>query len=263
MISLIDRQGTGPEGNCIHSKAKLSVKGALIMNKEIIKASNLSLVYKDGTKALNDINIEINPGDLVYITGPSGSGKTSFLKLLMGIEYPTGGSLNVLGVDIKRGRHGRIQKMRRQIGPIFQEFRLIEGRTALENVCMGMRFFGVSPSRIRQQAMEALIRVGLESKIHTKVENLSWGQAQRVAIARAVVRKPKLLLADEPTGNLDQDNAISMLQLLGSFCDNDTAVVITTHATHLIENRENAIYVHVNKGEFSISTGKAGMAAIS
>jgi len=233
------------------------------MNKGIIKASDLSLVYKDGTKALNNINIEINPGDLVYITGPSGSGKTSFLKLLMGIEYPTEGSLNVLGVDIKRGHQGRIQKMRRQIGPIFQEFKLIEGRSALENVCMGMRFFGIRPSKIRQQAMEALIRVGLESKIHTKVENLSWGQAQRVAIARAVVRKPKLLLADEPTGNLDHENAVSMLQLLASFCDSNTAVVITTHATHLIENQKNAIYVHVEKGEFSIKAGKTGIAAIS
>lgn len=233
------------------------------MDKSIIKASDLSLVYKDGTKAVNKLNIEINPGDLVYITGPSGSGKTSFLKLLMGIEYPTGGSLNVLGVDIKRGRQGRIQKMRRQVGPIFQEFKLIEGRTALENVCMGMRFFGIRPSKIKRQAMEALIRVGLESKIHTKVENLSWGQAQRVAIARAVVRKPKLLLADEPTGNLDQENAVSMLQLLGSFCDSNTAVVITTHATHLIENQKNAIYVHVDKGEFSIKTGETKMTAIS
>lgn len=222
------------------------------MDKGIIKANGVSLVYKDGTKALKNINIEINPGDLVYVTGPSGSGKTSFLKLLMGMEYPSEGELTVMGVKIKRGRRGRIQKMRRTIGPIFQEFKLIEGRTALENVLMGMRFLGIRPSKMKQRAKEALIRVGLEDKINTRVENLSWGQAQRVAIARAVVRQPRLLLADEPTGNLDHENAVSMLELLASFCDSNIAVVITTHATHLIENWNNARYIHVDKGEFSI-----------
>jgi len=225
------------------------------MGNGIIKANNVSLIYRDGTKALNNVNLEINPGDLVFITGPSGSGKTSFLKLLMGMESPTSGSLTVMGVDMKKGRHGKIQKLRRKIGPIFQEFKLIEGRTALENVCMGMRFFGIRPKKIKAQAIETLTRVGLESKIHSKVENLSWGQAQRVAIARAVVRKPRLLLADEPTGNLDHDNAVSMLELLASFCDSNTAVIITTHATHLIDNWNNAIYVNVDKGEFSIRKG--------
>lgn len=224
------------------------------MDEGMIKANGVSLIYKDGTKALNNINIEIKAGELVFITGPSGSGKTSFLKLLMGMEYPSNGSLFVMGVDIKKGHPARIQDMRRKIGPVFQEFKLIEGRTALENVCMGMRFLGIRPSKIKAEATDALIRVGLESKIYTKVDNLSWGQAQRVAIARAVVRKPKLLLADEPTGNLDQDNAISMLKLLSSFCDSNTAVVITTHATHLIEDYENATYISVNKGEFTVRT---------
>lgn len=223
----------------------------------MIKTNGVALVYKDGTKALNDINIEIKPGELVYITGPSGSGKTSLLKLIMGIEYPTRGSMSVMGVEIRKGNRRKIQALRRKIGPIFQEFKLIEGRTALENVCMGMRFLGIRPKRIKEEAKNALIRVGLEGKLYTKVENLSWGQAQRVAIARAVVRRPGLLVADEPTGNLDHDNAVSMLKLLASFRDSNTTVVITTHATHLIKNLDNATYINVDKGEITVIPGES------
>lgn len=218
----------------------------------MIEANEVSLVYKDGTQALKNINITIKPGDLVYITGPSGSGKTSFLKLLIGMEYPTSGSLKVFGKTIKKGHGRRIRKMRKKIGPVFQEFRLIEKRTALENVMIGMRFLGISPKKMKTEAINALKKVGLEHKIRTKVENLSWGESQRVAIARAVARKPKLLLADEPTGNLDHDNAINILKLLNSFRDDQTAVIITTHATHLIQDQKDATYIRVNKGEFTI-----------
>lgn len=218
----------------------------------MIEAKGLSLTYHDGTVALKDVNIEVKPGELVYITGHSGSGKTSFLKLLIGMEYPTSGSLTVLGQPMKKGKGRRIRKLRKKIGPVFQEFKLIEGRTALENVMMGMRFLGISPRKMKAEAVNALTKVGLEHKIHSKVENLSWGEAQRVAIARAVARKPELIIADEPTGNLDHDNAINILKILNSFRDSKTAVVITTHATHLIENQEDATYVRVNKGEVVI-----------
>lgn len=218
----------------------------------MIEAKDVSLTYQDGTKALKNVNIDIKPGEMVYITGPSGSGKTSLLKLLMGMEFPTSGSLKILGQSMKRSKAGRIRRLRKMIGPVFQEFKLIERRTALENVMMGMRFLGISPKKMRTEAMSALIRVGLEHKIRAKVDNLSWGEAQRVAIARAVARKPRLLLADEPTGNLDQENAMNILHILNSFCDNNTAVVITTHATHLIENQENATYIRVNKGDIVI-----------
>ncbi|MDD3174642.1 MAG: ATP-binding cassette domain-containing protein [Herbinix sp.] len=218
----------------------------------MIEAKGVSLTYHDGTVALKDVNIEVKPGELVYITGHSGSGKTSLLKLLIGMEYPTSGSLKILGQPIKRGKARKIRKLRKKIGPVFQEFKLIEGRTALENVMMGMRFLGISPRKMKTEAISALTKVGLEHKIRSKVENLSWGESQRVAIARAVARKPELILADEPTGNLDHDNAINILQILNSFRDNNTAVVITTHATHLIENQEDATYIRVNKGEITI-----------
>ncbi len=224
----------------------------------MIEAKDVSLIYPDGTRALKNINLHINPGELVYITGPSGSGKTSLLKLLIGMEYSSEGELSVLGERMVKGNDTKIRKLRKRIGPVFQEFKLIEGRTALENICMGMRFLGIAPGKMRVEAENALKRVGLEHKIHTRVEHLSWGEAQRVAIARAVARKPVLILADEPTGNLDHDNAINILKLLTSFKDSNTAVVITTHATHLIEGAEDATFVRVNSGEISISRSGEG-----
>jgi cell division transport system ATP-binding protein len=227
----------------------------MVTRREIIimiTARNVSLTYADGTQALKDVNLVIKPGELVYITGPSGSGKTSLLKLFMGMEYISGGSLTVLGQEMARNKEGRIRKIRKTIGPVFQEFKLIEGRTALENVMTGMRFLGISPKKLRIEAENALRKVGLEQKLHSKVERLSWGQAQRVAIARAVARKPVLILADEPTGNLDHENAVHILEILNSFKDNNTAVVITTHATHLIEGFTDATFIRVDSGVVTV-----------
>lgn len=218
----------------------------------MIEAKEVSLIYPDGTIALKKVDLKVQPGELIYITGPSGSGKTSLLKLLMGIEFVGEGELKVLGEVMKKGNEHRIRRLRKKIGPVFQEFKLIDGRTALENVMMGMRFLGITPGMMKEEAESALHRVGLGHKIHTRVEHLSWGEAQRVAIARAVARKPQLILADEPTGNLDHDNAVHILELLNSFKDSNTAVVITTHATHLIEGIKNATFVRVNHGEITV-----------
>jgi len=214
----------------------------------MIRANGVFLRYPDGTEALRNINVHIKPGEIVYITGPSGSGKTSLLKLLLGMEFPTQGTLEVMGNRMVKGNAGKINQLRRKIGPVFQEFKLIDGRTAFENVMMGMRFLGISPRRMKEEARNALIKVGLEDKMTSKVENLSWGQQQRVAIARAIARKPALILADEPTGNLDQENALNILKILHTVKDADTTVLITTHATHLIEGIEGATFLHVDNG---------------
>lgn len=214
----------------------------------MIEAAGVSLKYPDGTVALSQVDLKISPGEMIFITGPSGSGKTSLLKLLMGMEYPTTGSLKVLDLDIRKHREHKLQKMRRQIGPIFQEFRLIQGRTAMENVMLGMRFLKMTPLFMKDEALRTLKTVGLEHKIHTPVEHLSWGECQRVAIARAVARKPNLILADEPTGNLDKANAIHILDLLERVKTPETTVIITTHATHLIENRQDCRHLEVRNG---------------
>lgn len=214
----------------------------------MIEGKGISLKYPDGTLALKEIDFHIEAGEVAYIIGPSGSGKTSLLKLLMGIEHPTEGSLKVLGHSISKDKQRDIREMRRLIGPVFQEFKLLDGRTAMENVMLGMRFLGLSPRQIKDDANHALERVGLGHKKYSMVENLSWGERQRVAIARAVARKPLLILADEPTGNLDKDNALNILDLLISFKDSKTAVIITTHATHLIEDKEEGKLIKVEGG---------------
>jgi cell division transport system ATP-binding protein len=214
----------------------------------MVEAKKVFLKYPDGTMALKDINLQVVPGDIIYVTGPSGSGKTSLLKLLMGVEYPTEGTLMVLGQPMAKGQDAGIRRLRMALGPVFQEFRLIKGRTALENVMLGMRFLDIPKSQLKDNAKDAIKNVGLESKALSLVENLSWGECQRIAIARAVARKPALILADEPTGNLDKDNALNILELLTSFKDKSTAVVITTHATHLIEKERYTKHIQMDKG---------------
>ncbi|NLK43903.1 MAG: ATP-binding cassette domain-containing protein [Tissierellia bacterium] len=224
----------------------------------MIEAKNVSLVYGDGTEALKDVNLKIDKGDIVYITGHSGSGKTSLLKLFMGIEYPKKGELKVLDLSIKKEEENNIRKMRRFIGPVFQEFKLIKGRTALENVILGLRFLNIPHKRIKEESIIALERVGLSHKRDSLVEHLSFGETQRVAIARAVVRKPAIILADEPTGNLDIDNALNIMELLSSFRDENTAVIITTHATHLLEDVSEGKFIRVNQGIITVeSRGEA------
>ena len=213
----------------------------------MINAQGVCLEYHDGTLALKDITLKINPGEILYIIGPSGSGKTSLLKLFMGVEYPSRGILEVLHQPITRSEANNIRSLRRFMGPIFQDFKLIDGRNVLENVMIGMRFLSLSPSRMLSEAKNALVKVGLEHKFHSLVDNLSWGERQRVSIARAVARRPRLILADEPTGNLDHDNAINIIDLLSSFRDENTSVIITTHATHLLKNQESKC-INLSKG---------------
>lgn len=218
----------------------------------MIEAKEVSLRYRDGTLALNNINLTIGEGEIVYITGPSGSGKTSLLKLILGMELPTSGTVKVMGKQISGEKTEELRSLRKKIGPVFQELKLVPGRSAIENVMMGIRFLDFSRQEIKKNAADALEKVGLSHKAHSMVENLSWGEAQRVSIARAIARNPGLILADEPTGNLDHDNAINILNILTSFRQKNTSVVVATHATHLIENQKNITIIRVNQGNISI-----------
>jgi cell division transport system ATP-binding protein len=142
--------------------------------------------------------------------------------------------------------------MRKRIGPVFQELKLVPGRSAMENVLMGIRFLDFSRQEIKENAADALEKVGLAHKADSMVENLSWGEAQRVAIARAIARKPGLILADEPTGNLDHDNAVNILNILASFRQKNTSVIVATHATHLIENQRNITIIRMSGGNLTV-----------
>lgn len=218
----------------------------------MIEVKDVSLRYRDGTLALNNINLTIGESELVYLTGPSGSGKTSLLKLIMGMEYPTSGIVRVMGQSIPEEKPEDLRNMRKRIGPVFQELKLVPGRSAMENVLMGIRFLDFSRQEIKENAADALEKVGLAHKADSMVENLSWGEAQRVAIARAIARKPGLILADEPTGNLDHDNAVNILNILASFRQKNTSVIVATHATHLIENQRNTTIIRMSGGNLTV-----------
>ncbi|HHW08253.1 MAG TPA: ATP-binding cassette domain-containing protein [Clostridia bacterium] len=215
----------------------------------MIEAREIRLQYPDGTVALENLSLSVGAGELVFILGPSGSGKTSLLKLLMGLEFPTQGRLRVMDYMPAPSQTRAVREMRRKIGPVSQDFSLINGRSALENVMLGLRILGMPPKQMEAEAKEALAKVGLAHKYGTLVENLSWGERQRVAIARAVARHPRLILADEPTGNLDQGNAVQVLELLASFVSDATTVIITTHATHLIPAGRELRCIELRQGQ--------------
>lgn len=221
----------------------------------MITAENLKLQYPDGTEALKGLHFYIDKGELIYITGPSGSGKTSLIKLILGAERPTSGHLTVLGHDMTMENQKDIRDLRQKIGPVFQELKLINGRSALENVMLGMRFLDIPRNKWKQKATEALDKVRLGHKLFSNAENLSWGERQRVGIARAITRKPSLILADEPTGNLDVENAVNMLHILDSLRDEETSVIITTHATHLIDQAATSQLFHIENGLIHINGG--------
>lgn len=216
----------------------------------MIQAKELSFSYSDGTIGLTELDLEILPGQIVFITGESGSGKTTFLKLLQGVEKPTSGELWVLGRKMNNITAAELRTLRTEIGPVFQDFRLIKGRTALENVEAGLRFLNISNSDLKKESVRYLENVGLGDKMENYVEQLSYGQLQRVAVARALARRPKLLIADEPTGNLDHENAVKIMELLTTLKDPDTIVVITTHATSIIPIGQDIRRIHVEKGLF-------------
>lgn len=218
----------------------------------MIRAINAGLTYPDGTCALKPFDLEVYADDMVYVTGPSGSGKTSLFKLLLGMEYATTGSVEVLGQPMIKSNISGIIGIRRSIGPVFQQFRLAKGRTALENVMSGLRFLDISGVSLRERALESINRVGMGGKAETRVDKLSWGECQRVAIARAIAREPRLLIADEPTGNLDHDNAVAILQLLASFKSEHTSVIVITHAVHLLENDLTGLFISLNAGHMKV-----------
>lgn len=218
----------------------------------MIELKGVSLKYQNGTLALDNIDLHIQQGELVYIIGPSGSGKTSLLKLLMGMEYPTEGTVRVMGQDLNVAKPRKIRAIRQNIGPVFQELKLIRGRTTSENVLMAIRFLPLSMHEKKANAATAIEKVGLSHKAYTMVEDLSLGEQQRVALARAMARNPKLIIADEPTGNLDQDNAVNIFNLLTSFHQQNMTIIVATHATHLIESQKNATIIRMDQATISV-----------
>ncbi|CEQ22356.1 cell division ATP-binding protein FtsE [Paraclostridium sordellii] len=201
----------------------------------MIKFTKVDKVYKDGQKSLCNINLGIHQGEFVFLVGHSGAGKSTMLKLLLREELVTSGRLTVLGQDISKINDNNIHLLRRRIGVIFQDFRLLKEKTAYENVELAMRVVGASPKDIKPRVLNVLKQVGLLDKANRYPSQLSGGECQRVAIARAIANKPSIIIADECTGNLDINNSIEIVNILDEINKNGTTVIMATHNIELLK----------------------------
>ena len=200
----------------------------------MIEIVDVSKTYGTGNRALRDVNITIGDGEFVFIMGRSGSGKTTLLRLLIKEEEPTSGDVIVNDIMLQKMRRRHIPRYRRTLGIVFQDFRLLNDRNVFENVAFA-QMVGVPLRTIRESVPEMLKLVGLSSKYKAMPQHLSGGEQQRVAIARALINQPEVLLADEPTGNLDHQNAVEIMKLLLDINQMGTTVVVVTHSQEIVE----------------------------
>ncbi len=203
----------------------------------MVKFENVSMTYPGGdVKAVRDMSFTIEDGDFVFLVGPSGSGKTSIIKLITGEVHPDSGKLSVNGFDLRHMPRRKLPAMRRTIGVIFQDFRLIEDKTIYENVAFAMHVVGASNRDIRKRVPYVLELVGLTGRENRYPREISGGEQQRVAVARAIVNAPKLLIADEPTGNLDPARSLELMLLMDKINEMGTTVLVVTHEKELVNS---------------------------
>ena len=214
----------------------------------MIEFVNVTKTYPDGTKALKNVDLKIEDGEFVFIVGASGAGKTTLSKLLLCEERVTGGKLFIDGFDLVKMPRRRIPKLRRRLGIVFQDFRLLPNLNVFENIAFAMHVVGEPRRVIKNRVMRFLKLVGLEDKVYSYPNQLSGGEQQRVAIARAVINNPGIIIADEPTGNIDPIKSIEMIQLLIKINKLGKTVVVITH--------EKSIVDYFNKRVVTISEGK-------
>ena len=202
----------------------------------MVRFENVGMRYAAGPEVLRDVTFTLEPGSLTFLTGPSGAGKSSLLKLVFLAQRPSRGLISLFGRDLARLKRADLPALRRRIGVVFQEFRLLDHLSAFDNVALPLRMAGVRPAEYRRDVEELLSWVGLGARMGAKPPTLSGGEQQRVAIARAVVAKPDLLLADEPTGNVDPDIGERLIRLFVELNRFGTTVMIATHDRALIES---------------------------
>lgn len=219
-----------------------------IPDDEIITLKNVTKSYTNsGAPALDGIDLHIKKGEFVFIVGDSGSGKSTLIKLLLRELTVTDGEIQVMGYDLRRIRHRKIPKFRRNLGIVFQDFRLLKDRNVYENVAFAQRIIQVPNKKIKRNVPSILATVGLAGKYKAKPNNLSGGEQQRVAIARALVNRPTILLADEPTGNLDPNNTWDIMKLLEQINENGTTIIVVTHNREIVNSMQKRV-VTMKKG---------------
>lgn len=212
----------------------------------MIEAYNLSKKY-DGKTALSQVNLSIKRGEFVFIVGASGAGKTTLLKLIIREVFPSSGMLKVFGRNVARLRPWHVARLRRNVGMVFQDFRLLDDKTVYENVAFALRVTGAPGKEIKRRVPLALELVGLKHKKNALARTLSGGEQQRVGLARAIVNKPAMVLADEPTGNLDPDNTTEIMNLLRDINNSGTTVLVATHDQEAVDRlQKRVVYLDKN-----------------
>lgn len=213
----------------------------------MITFENVSKTYSTGTEAVHDVSLEIEKGEFAFIVGPSGCGKSTLMKMLLKEIEPTTGRIYINGKDITNLPKKKIPYLRRSMGIVFQDFRLLQDKTVYENVAFAMRVIESNPKLIKKQVPNALSLVGLLNKAKVYPDELSGGEQQRVAVARAIVNNPMMLIADEPTGNLDPDTAWEIMSLLNDINRRGTTVVVATHAKEIVDKMQKRV-IAIDKG---------------
>ena len=224
----------------------------------MIELKEVTKEYSKGIAALNNVSLKIDPGEFVFIVGDSGSGKSTFIRLLLKELDATSGSIRVMGRNLDKMTHKEIPFYRRKMGVVFQDFRLLKDRNVYENVAFALRVTETPTRVLKKKVPAALSLVGLAQKYKSNPKELSGGEQQRVAIARAIVNEPSILLADEPTGNLDPANSWEIMNLLEEANKRGTTVVVVTH-NHEIVNTMKKRVITMSKGNIVSDTKKAGV----
>ena len=209
---------------------------------EFINIKNCYKVYKNGVTALADGNLSIERGEFVFIIGPTASGKSSLIKLFYREEKPNKGEVYVGGINVCKLKNSKVYKLRRKIGIVFQDYRLLPKQTVYENVAFALEVIGAKKDEIRVKVLKALEDVGLKNKVHSYPDQLSGGEQQRVAIARAIVNDPKLMLCDEPTGNLDPDMSMEIMKVLEEINNKrGTTIIMVTHDKDIVNKMKKRV----------------------
>jgi len=202
---------------------------------KLISIENCFKTYKNGVTAIADLSLEIDKGEFVFIIGPTGCGKSTLIKMLYREERPTKGNINIGGINVAKLRNSKVYKLRRKIGVVFQDFKLLPKLTVYENVAFALEIFGLPKSEVYSKVIKVLDLVGLKNKAKHYPTELSGGEQQRVAIARAIVNGPKLLICDEPTGNLDEETSMEIMAVLEEINKLGTTIIMVTHDTEIVK----------------------------
>lgn len=209
---------------------------------KLIEFKKVNKVYKNGVTALADVSVEINKGEFVFVIGLTASGKSTFIKMLYREEKPTSGNVIVGGLNVGKIRNGKVYKLRRKLGIVFQDFKLLPRLTVYENVAFALECVGLTDKEIRPKVMEALERVGLKAKVRAYPGELSGGEQQRVCIARAIVNDPKILICDEPTGNLDPETSEEIMKVIEKINqDLGTTIIMATHDKDIVNRMKKRV----------------------